>query len=172
MNLVFCGPPFSGKSTVSRLAAEKLGWELLDTDRLIEKKVGCTCRDFYLEQGEEVFREVERGILESLRKVEQKVIALGGGVTNVELVKHLGRVFYLKLPIEELWKRMNESSQKPAYLIETDPFQEFSKRVAPRLAYYEKMADHILDGKSSSEEIAQQAALFHKSPPRHRGIER
>ena len=156
MNLVLCGPPFSGKSTVSQLVAEHLDWELLDTDLLIEKKVGLSCRDLYLEMGEEVFRATEREVLDTLTHVQHKVIALGGGVTDVDLVKKLGLVFYLQLPVEVLWDRMMLVPEKPAYLSETDPFKEFSERISSRLSLYEAMAEQWLNAEHTPQELANQ----------------
>ena len=73
------GPPGAGKSSVGRSLAQRLNLELRDTDALIEKRIGLTVSEIFLDKGEAFFRECEREIvLEELRTFTG-VLALGGG---------------------------------------------------------------------------------------------
>ncbi|QLH34809.1 MAG: AAA family ATPase [Parachlamydiaceae bacterium] len=61
MNIILCGPPFCGKSTLGKLAAEKLGWEFIETDLLLEhcytqeNQTLLTYREIFRQEGEKSF---------------------------------------------------------------------------------------------------------------------
>ena len=60
MNLILCGLPASGKTSVGKRVAEKMGRPFIDTDHLIEAAHQATCRELFLLSGEEAFREMEK----------------------------------------------------------------------------------------------------------------
>ena len=69
----------SGKSTVGRLLADRLGWTFADSDTLIEAAAGRTIPDIFSEQGEAAFRELEGRALARATRSSQVVVATGGG---------------------------------------------------------------------------------------------
>jgi len=141
MNLILCGPPFSGKSTVGNKLAKTWGRPFIETDDLIEQHVGMNKSAFYRQAGEQEFRRVEQDILNALPRQKNAVIALGGGVTTVP---SLGMVVYLEVPIDILWMRLMQSGRRPAYLEVEDPYRHFFERISMRLARYQEMADYIV----------------------------
>lgn len=110
MNLILCGMPKSGKTTLGQRVAKKLGWQFVDTDQLLEAKHGCLCRELFVEHGEEAFRAWEAEQIAALDGLTKHVIATGGGALcregHVEKLRLLGTLVYLKTPEEVLWERV------------------------------------------------------------------
>jgi 3-dehydroquinate synthase len=79
--VVLTGFSGTGKSTVARLLADRLGWRAVDTDDEIEREFGQTIPDIFQQQGEAVFRDAERRALLAALDQPQVVIATGGGAT-------------------------------------------------------------------------------------------
>ncbi len=69
----------SGKSTVGRLLADRLGWSFVDSDTLIEKTAGRSIPDIFSEEGEAAFRELEGRALSRATRSSRVVVATGGG---------------------------------------------------------------------------------------------
>ena len=81
-NLVFIGMPSSGKSTIGKMVAEKLGREFVDTDALIEQRENRSIPQIFESDGEEYFRKVESQVIGEVCKQSNKVIATGGGAVK------------------------------------------------------------------------------------------
>ena len=77
--IVLTGFMGAGKSTIGRMLAQKLGWNFVDTDAVIESRTGMTIARIFAEQGEEAFRELETQAVRDHARVEEVVLALGGG---------------------------------------------------------------------------------------------
>src|SRR2546421_13004087 len=69
----------SGKSTVGRLLAARLGWEYVDADQALEERYGKTIRDIFAAEGETGFRNKESAVLADLWTRTKTGIATGGG---------------------------------------------------------------------------------------------
>lgn len=161
MNLILCGLPMSGKSTIGRLLAKHLHREFIDTDRSIERaykeKTGesLSCRDIYIKLGESAFRKLEREQLAGLALKSSAVVSLGGGclveVQSRELVKTIGCVIYLQASPELIWKRV-VSRGLPAYLDPKDPEGSFYALSRARVHDYEAVATLIVSTDNLSEE--------------------
>jgi len=78
-HVVLIGLPGSGKSTVGRLVAERLGAAFVDIDAIIERREGRPIALIFAEKGEAAFREMERKEMETTLAAEPAVIAPGGG---------------------------------------------------------------------------------------------
>ncbi len=98
-NIVLTGMPASGKTTVGKLLAEKLGRTFIDTDAEIERETGLTPSEIFAEQGEAAFRDIESAVIARLADRNGVVIATGGGAVlrpeNVRALKANGRLFFL-----------------------------------------------------------------------------
>src|SRR5437667_12110745 len=79
-NLFLIGYRGTGKTTVARILAEKIGWGWIDADAALEERYGRSIRRIFEEDGEAGFREKEMAILEELCRAHNHVIATGGGV--------------------------------------------------------------------------------------------
>lgn len=105
-NIVLCGMPSSGKTTLGKLIAKDLGRDFVDTDLLIEEKTGKFPKQIILESGEKAFREIESEVIKDISIVSGKVIALGGGAVinpnNVKNLKTNGVIVYIKRDLKDL----------------------------------------------------------------------
>ena len=105
-NVVLIGMPSSGKSTVGRLLAEKLGEEFIDTDELITEKIKMPIKDFFALHGEEKFREVEAEVIREIAGRGGLVIATGGGAIlrreNLVNLRHNGNILFIDRPLNLL----------------------------------------------------------------------
>ncbi|GIO15598.1 shikimate kinase [Cohnella xylanilytica] len=78
-NIVIVGFMGTGKSTVSRLLAERLGWSRIDTDEEIVRRAGKSIPDIFAEDGETAFRDLESRALADVLSGSRLVVATGGG---------------------------------------------------------------------------------------------
>ncbi|MCR5302296.1 MAG: type II 3-dehydroquinate dehydratase [Lachnospiraceae bacterium] len=105
-NVVLTGMPGSGKSTVGKLVAQKLGLEFIDTDEVFSKQNGISAETCIKESGEKAFRELEKKAVYNAAQKGGRVIATGGGVVldpeNIELLCLNGTVIYLHRKLKDL----------------------------------------------------------------------
>ncbi|MFQ5728970.1 MAG: shikimate kinase [Waddliaceae bacterium] len=155
MNIILCGPPCVGKSTVAKLTAARLGWDVIDTDLRIEEEYERetgevkSYGEIYKIKGDNNFRVLEKQALLRLNNIEKGVIALGGGVKEIPL---RGVVIFLRASFETLWQRLLMRPQLPAYLPKKDARKRFETHVLDRLSACEAMADITLDTDNLSPE--------------------
>ena len=105
-NIVLTGMPGSGKSTVGKHLAEKLGRPYLDTDLLITEKTGKTPAELISQLGEAGFRDIETEVIRDIALTTGSIIATGGGAIlrdeNIDALKMNGKVFFLDRPLQQL----------------------------------------------------------------------
>ena len=87
--IVLTGFMGSGKTTVGPLVADRLGWQFIDVDDVIEVEAGCRITELFARHGEAAFRERERATIERLADAENLVLALGGGAIETEATRAL-----------------------------------------------------------------------------------
>ena len=106
----------SGKTTVARQLAERLGWEAIDSDARIESRAGRRIPEIFREDGEGAFRKLEREVLRGLPD-RQAVVALGGGAVlsdeNREILRSKGQVVWLDAQPETLAERLGPPGDRP-----------------------------------------------------------
>ena len=104
----------SGKTTVGRLLAERLGWAFADSDHEVESSSGRTIADFFARGEEAEFRRLEAAAVAELVERGAVVIALGGGALldprNRELLRDRARLVLLDVPWAELAPRLGALS--------------------------------------------------------------
>lgn len=117
--VVLVGPPGSGKSTVGRLLAGRLGAEFRDTDADVEGEAGMAISDLFVEHGEPHFRELERAAIARALAEHAGVLALGGGAildagTRAGLGSHA--VAFLDVGLPAAAKRVGFETSRPLLL--------------------------------------------------------
>ena len=107
----------SGKSSVGRVLAERLGWRFIDLDEVIETEEGMSIPDIFAKKGEDYFRKLELDTLRRVSEEEYAVISTGGGLgANPEAMKIMrekGLVVWLKVSFEEFLRRCGNDPSRP-----------------------------------------------------------
>ena len=133
----------AGKTTVGHIVAERLGLPFVDSDLLIEQRLGRAIRDIFASEGEGYFRELEHQTVVGLARGQDAVIALGGGAlgdSRTRAVLRHTRVVYLHVGFTEAMSR-----------VETDEFRPMLHRrdlrdvYQTRLPVYEDIAALTID---------------------------
>ena len=149
-NLVLVGFMGSGKSSVGRMLANRLGFQFVDTDAMVVEAAGMQISDLFARHGEAAFREYESEALESLleRRTSGLVVATGGGIVtqerNLPLLHRLGFVIALTASEEVIFERVSRNNKRP--LLHTpNPRQTVADLLSTRRPLYAAAADLLLD---------------------------
>lgn len=157
-NIVLVGFMGSGKSAVGRALAANLGWQLIDTDALIEELAGCSVADIFEREGEPAFRRMERELLASLAKERGAVIATGGGIVlseqNWALLRALGPVVALAADVDTILKRVRSARTRRPLLEVSDPRAQIERLQEQRAPHYAKADLTIETGDHNPDEVA------------------
>ncbi len=117
MNLVLVGFMASGKTSVGRRVARRLGYRFIDTDRFIESELGCTIAELFASKGEAHFRALEARLAQRLSALSNTVIATGGGMPiapdNFDALRKAGIVVFLNAAVEEILQRLERDTRRP-----------------------------------------------------------
>ncbi len=157
-NLVLTGFMGTGKTTVGRVLAERLGMDFVDTDELIESRHG-PIAGIFADQGEAGFRSIERGVARELGERSGLVIATGGRMVlepeNRDALSENGRIFCLVATPDQIYDRVvNDESRRDRPLLQVDdPRQRIDELLAERRAEYAQFRQ-VTTGHASPEEIA------------------
>lgn len=138
-NIVLIGFMGSGKTETGKRLAEKLGYTFMDTDSIIEKKMGKSISEIFREDGEEHFRGLEAGVVKELSGKRGCVISTGGGIVvnreNILNLKKDGLMVWLKTSPETIYERVKSEHHRPLLRAE-DPLQEINKLLSIREPLY------------------------------------
>jgi shikimate kinase len=146
--VVLVGMMATGKTTVGRAVAERLGRPFLDSDDLIERRTGRTVREIFESDGEQAFRALESQVLrEALSGDAPAVIAAAGGAVldaeNRRWLKRNGTVVWLRAEPSVLARRIGADDHRP--LLAVDPDATLRRLHAERLPLYREVADVVVD---------------------------
>ena len=161
--VVLVGPPGAGKSSVGRLLASRLGVPFVDTDDLVKREAGKPVGDIFVEDGEQVFRELERGaVARGLEAIGLRggVLALGSGaVLDIEVRQMISRgtVVYLEAAFATVAKR--SGLDRPRVVIPGNPRGMLRAMLDERRPIYAELAELTVstDG-MAPEEVADDLA--------------
>jgi len=146
-HLVLVGLPGSGKSTVGRAVAERLGRPFLDFDREIERREGESVARLFVSRGEPWFREQERALTRELTSQHRMVLAPGGGwIANpgcLDALRPPAVMIYLEVEPARALKRMAAGVAARPLLRHPDPLGELERLLAARKDLY-ILANHTV----------------------------
>jgi len=150
--LFLIGPMGAGKTTLGRLVAGELGFEFIDSDRVIEERTGVDIPTIFHFEGEEGFRAREARVIDELTQRDHIVLATGGGaILREENRSHLhnrGFVVYLKVSVNQQLLRTSRDRGRPL-LNNPNPERTLIELAAARTPLYERVAHFTIDTEHS-----------------------
>lgn len=142
--IVLIGPPTAGKSSVGQLLARELGVPFADTDALVAKAAGKPVGDIFVEDGELVFRELERGAVASgldAVKRDGGVLALGSGaVLDPDVRRMLNGQLIVYLEVESATVVKRTGLDRPRVVIPGNPRGRLRAMLEERRPVYADLA--------------------------------
>ena len=158
-NITLIGMPGSGKSTVGVVLAKRLGRRFVDSDLVIQDRHGKLLHQLITEYGVEGFWQIESDVNASL-DLENSIIATGGSACyepeGMQHLREISTVVYLKLPYEEVEKRLGDLNARGVTL---QPGQTLRDLYDERTPLYEKYADIVVDEEDKDLEGSLQVVL-------------
>ncbi len=168
MNLTLIGYRATGKTTLARLLAERLGWDWIDADVEIERVAGKTIARIFAEDGEPAFRNIEARVIADLTARSNLVIAAGGGAPLREesrsAMRAAGRVVWLQASAETINARMTgdktTATRRPG-LTDRGPLDEIVHLMSVREPVYRETAHLEIDTEGKPPEYLVDEILGH-----------
>lgn len=158
VNLYLVGFMGTGKSTVGRGVARRIGFRLLDSDHEIERIQGRSIPEIFAQQGEPAFRAMEREFIETGHPAERTIVACGGGLVvqpgMLALLQSKGVVVCLHASLETVLERTQRHRNRPLLEVE-DPMVRIRELYAQREAIYKRSGSLVLtDGRPLNDIVA------------------
>jgi shikimate kinase len=150
-NVYLIGPMGSGKTTIGRRLARRLGLRFHDCDHEIEARTGASVSLIFDVEGEQGFRKRETGMLQELTARQGVLVATGGGsvlsTANREMLRKRGLVVYLQTPVEQQLKRLQRDRSRPL-LQSADRREKLQRLAEERNPLYEEVADIVFPARN------------------------
>ena len=148
MNIVLIGYRGTGKSTVSKLLAMRLGRQFVSTDEEIIKRAKRTIPEIVAQEGWEYFRDLESEVCREFAGRDRLVIDTGGGAIlrtqNVETLKKSGTLFWLTASVKTITKRIGRDNQRPSLTGSKSFIDEIQDVLRERTPKYQAASDHVI----------------------------
>ena len=161
-NIVLIGFMGSGKSSIGRLVAGRLGFQFMDTDALLVERDGREIAEIFAQDGEARFRDLESSVLESLNARNRCVISTGGGVIlreeNRALLRGLGFTVWLTASEDVIFDRVSRNTKRPL-LHTANPRATVTQLLAARRPLYEAAAQFTVDTTTLAHAAAADAVI-------------
>jgi shikimate kinase len=168
MILTFIGYRATGKTTLAKLIAQRLGWDWIDADVEIERRAGKSIARIFAEDGEPAFRDLEVAVIADLCQRDRLALAAGGGAPlraeSRQAMRKAGKVVWLTARPETILARMSgdatTAGRRPS-LTGKDPLTEIVEVLARREPVYRETADLVLDTESRTPDALAAAIVAH-----------
>ena len=157
MNVVLIGYRGTGKSTVGKVVAARLGHQMVSTDEEIVRRAGSPIPEIVAAHGWEYFRDLESAVCQDLAGRDNLVIDTGGGAIlrqqNVDVFKQSGLLIWLTASVETIAARIGSDTQRPSLTGTKSHVEEIRDVLSERMPKYQAAADMTLatDGRSIEE---------------------
>ena len=148
LQVALIGLPGSGKSTVGRQLARRLQLPFMDSDHIIEQRLGCSIREYFEREGEVRFRDLESSIIDELTQLPSGVLSTGGGSVlrpaNRQFLHQRTYVVYLNSSPDDLFRRLRHDKSRPLLQV-ADPLGKLRDLHAQRDPLYRETGHFIVD---------------------------
>ncbi len=146
--IALIGLPGSGKTTIGRHLARRIGVPFVDSDQCIEQRLGGTIRDYFARAGEAAFRDIEESVIDTLTASRRGVLSTGGGVVlraaNREHLQVRSHVVYLHSTPEDVYRRVRHDASRPLLQVD-DPMARLRELYAQRDPLYRETAQFVVE---------------------------
>jgi shikimate kinase len=143
-NIVLAGFMGTGKTTVGRLVAGRLGWRFMDTDDVITARDGRTIAEIFEQDGEAAFRQLESIACRDMAALCHQVVATGGGALLDPRVYAAfaarGLVICLTCDLDEIIRRVGDDPARPLFAPDRD---RLAHLLAARAEHYARLPHHV-----------------------------
>jgi shikimate kinase len=133
---------------VGRQLARRLGRAFVDSDVVLEERIGEPIRSYFEARGEERFRDVEELVIDEITCLRDAVLATGGGVVlrvgNRDLLRERCHVVYLRSSPEDLFRRLRHDTVRPLLQV-ADPLARLRELFEVRDPLYRGVAHSVID---------------------------
>jgi shikimate kinase len=142
------GLPGAGKSAVGRRLGQRLQLPFIDSDEVIERRVGCSIRDYFEREGEQSFRDLEESVIAELAASARGIVSTGGGsvlreANRIQLRSHF-HVIYLRSSPEDLFRRLRHDVKRPLLQV-ADPLGRLHELYSARDPLYREAAHDVVE---------------------------
>jgi shikimate kinase len=166
--VVLIGFMGSGKTSVGRVLAERLKWDFIDTDSLVETRAGERIAQIFDSEGEKAFREWESRVIAELAPRLRLVVATGGGApaqpANRGFFTRAGSaVFHLKVPLAVALRRTGKDTRRPLLSQDQGAVRDLYDS---RLPLYDALGVPVETEGKSPAEVAEQIMMLIENPSR------
>lgn len=152
-NIVLISMPSGGKTTIGKELSKRCKKEFIDVDEEIVKKTNMSIPEIFKLYGEEYFRNIETETIKELSKLDNKIIATGGGCIkrkeNIDFLKMNGTIYFLNRDLDKL---LVDKDNRPL----SSSSEAVKKLYEERMPLYKVYADKIIDNNGSIEESIKQ----------------
>jgi shikimate kinase len=152
MILTLIGYRATGKTTLARLLAGRLGWSWIDADVEVERRSGKSIAEIFADGGEPAFRDIEAQVIADLCRRDRLVLAAGGGAPlrpeSRQAMRQGGKVVWLTARPETILARMSDdattAARRPS-LTNRTPLAEIVELLKNREPIYRESADFVVN---------------------------
>ena len=138
----------SGKTSVGKILAKKIGRQFFDTDQEIIRNENLNISQIFDKHGENYFRELEYKVLTKLKNNTESIISTGGGIVlkkeNIDIMTDNGIIIFLNIDVKTQITRIKNKKNRP--LFDSNNLKDDLKNMKNgRDKIYESIADYIVD---------------------------
>jgi shikimate kinase len=161
VNIVLIGMRGSGKTSVGRIIAQKLGRELVEMDELIARRAEMSIPEIVARHGWIRFRDIEAKLTPEVSRRNNVIISAGGGVVtrehNIQELKKNGTLVWLNASVDSLLERIGEDPGRPPFINGRTQHDDMAITLVERESLYQKAADFTVNTEHKMpEEVAQE----------------
>ena len=159
MNIVLIGMRGSGKTTVGKILAQKMGKEFIEMDELLTRKAGLTIPEIVAKYGWGKFRDIEEEITDEVARRDNIINASGGGAVtrekNIIKLKKSGVLVWLQAGVDTLVSRTGEDAGRPPLVEGRSRRGDMEMTLRERIPLYQQAADLTINTENKTpEEVA------------------